>query len=373
MILECLVLWHISVVVPSTLAKCLIQSLQRRSPKLRRLFRWSSRSYIYCPNTDVNIEGLVQKCGHCKLTWAQAMVKGLSDYSSPFHWHMSLVAVDSVSLWLEVAMVSALTNRNTISKPREGLSDMKLLRLWSQTMTHHSPALSSGHLWTEWNSALPVSFKSLMGWLSKMVWLWNEAWLSSQVTSTPDFCSGTYDSSLSDRHCTFRITDEEELRTHLDLVKPSISQLKAKQLQNLVNSEDHKFAVRGMILVCIWESRPKWLLRKVVGFCGHVNLEIQTRQAFIHCHVGVEVKLPQEMWLAIITREVSFNTNPRGAINYHENYLLHNQIHRISLDDHSGVPEANLMSSFIKVCRWEPWCVLSCLIQSNLLLCISNN
>ena len=52
---------------------------------------------------------------------------------------------------------------------------------------------------------------------------------------------------------------KRKLRTHLDLVKPDISQkVKAKQFQTLGNSEE-RFAVGDNVLACNWGRGLKWL------------------------------------------------------------------------------------------------------------------
>ena len=87
---------------------------------------------------------------------------------------------------------------------------------------------------------------------------------------------------------------KRKLRTHLDLAKPDISQrVKPKWFQQtLVNSEERRVAVGDPVLVRSWGSGPNWLSGKVVGFWGHVNLEIQTSQGIVHHNVD-RIKLAE--------------------------------------------------------------------------------
>ena len=74
------------------------------------------------------------------------------DHERSFQQHCSprfllCYMMDSFSKWLEVAVVSAATSKNTIDKLREMFARHGIPETMVTDNGNHSPALSSRHLW----------------------------------------------------------------------------------------------------------------------------------------------------------------------------------------------------------------------------------
>ena len=262
-----------------------------------------------------DIEAMLRKCVHCQLhsksppaaaphPWefpSQPWSRIHLDYAGPFQGHMFLVAVDSFSKWLEVAVVSSATSRNTIDKLREMFArhgipetmvtdngtpftssefqtfvDRNGIRHCRSAPYHPaSNGLAERAVQTLKHGLLAQKEGDLNTRLSRFLF---------QYRVTPHSMTGVAPSEL---------LMKRRLRTHLDLVKPDISQkVRTKQFQALGSAKERRFVVGDMVLFRNWGSGPKWLPGKVVDFRGQVNLEIQTSQGLVHRHVD-QVKRSQ--------------------------------------------------------------------------------
>ena len=299
--------WGTRVIIPPTLRSKVLALLHDGHLGMSRM-KSLARSYVWWPNMDAEIESLVRKCGHCQMhsesppsaashPWefpSQPWSRLHLDFAGPFQGHMFLVVVDSFSKWLEVAVVSAATSRNTIDKLREMFARHGI----PETMvTDNGTPFTSSEFQTfvdrngiqhcrsaPYHPASNGLAERAVHTLKRGLMAQHTGDINTRLSRflfqyrmTPHSVTGVAPSEL---------LMKRKLRTHLDMVKPDIAQkVKAKQYQTLANSEERRFVIGDNVLVRSWGSGPKWLPGKVVGYRGHVNLEIQTSQGLVHRHV----------------------------------------------------------------------------------------
>ena len=174
---------------------------------------------------DAEIENLVRKCGHCQMhsesppsaashPWefpSQPWSRLHLDYAGPFQGHMFLVVVDSFSKWLEVAVVSAATSRNTIDKLRE---------MFARHGIPETMVTDNGTPFTSFEFQTFVDRNGIQhcrsapyhsasnGLVERAVHTLKRGLMAQHTGDIPVPVQN--DSSLGDRCCSFRITDEEE-------------------------------------------------------------------------------------------------------------------------------------------------------------------
>ena len=299
--------WGARVIIPPTLRSKVLVLLHNGHLGMARM-KSLARSYVWWPNLDADIEAMVRKCVHCQLhsksppstashPWefpSQPWSRIHLDYAGPIQGQVFLVVVDSFSKWLEVAVVPSATSRNTIDKLREmcarhGIPEMvvtdngtSFTSLEFQTfivrngIQHYRSApyhpasngLAERAVQTLKRGLQAVQGGDLNTRLSRFL---------LQYRVTPHSVTGIAPSEL---------LMKRRLRTHLDLLKPDVSQkVTTKQFRALDSSQERRFVVGENVFVRNWGNGPKWLSGKVVGFRGHVNLEIQTSQGCVHRHV----------------------------------------------------------------------------------------
>ena len=116
--LGCL-LWGSRVVVPLKLREKVLSQLHNCHPRVSRM-KALSRSYVWWPNIDRDIENTVKNCRDCQMNknnpikapihpweWTnKPWVRLHLDYASPYHNKMFLIIVDSFLKWIDVIPTS---------------------------------------------------------------------------------------------------------------------------------------------------------------------------------------------------------------------------------------------------------------------------
>ena len=124
-------LWGHRVVVPPLLGDTVLEELHQVHPGINRM-KALSRSYVWWPGIDDDIEGLVKRCQTCQEhqnmphrapihPWEHASKQWTRihvDYAGPFRGKMYLIIMDSYSKWLDVYPVSSANTPVTIEKLR---------------------------------------------------------------------------------------------------------------------------------------------------------------------------------------------------------------------------------------------------------------
>ena len=128
-------LWGMRVVVPPTLRRQVLEELHKGHIGIVRM-KALSRSYVYWPCMDTDIEGHVSSCEPCMYNsnmpeselphpWESAggpWERIHIDHAGPFMNKMLLIVVDTYSRWLEAKVVSSTSALATITALREMLA-----------------------------------------------------------------------------------------------------------------------------------------------------------------------------------------------------------------------------------------------------------
>ena len=271
--------WGARVIIPPTLRSKVLVLLHNGHLGMARM-KSLARSYVWWPNLDADIEAMVRKCVHCQLhsksppstashPWefpSQPWSRIHLDYAGPIQGQVFLVVVDSFSKWLEVAVVPSATSRNTIDKLREmcarhGIPEMvvtdngtSFTSLEFQTfivrngIQHYRSApyhpasngLAERAVQTLKRGLQAVQGGDLNTRLSRFL---------LQYRVTPHSVTGIAPSEL---------LMKRRLRTHLDLLKPDVSQkVTTKQFRALDSSQERRFVVGENVFVRNWGNGPK--------------------------------------------------------------------------------------------------------------------
>ncbi|XP_054287559.1 uncharacterized protein K02A2.6-like [Macrosteles quadrilineatus] len=130
---DCL-LWGRRVIVPEPYRKEIMMLLHKEHPGETRM-KSLARSYVWWPNLDRDLEGVVKTCKICQTTRNSSSLTPLQQWSWTKHcWqriHVDfatfdtkdfLIVVDSYSKWLEVFHMKTTTSSKTIEKLRSCFS-----------------------------------------------------------------------------------------------------------------------------------------------------------------------------------------------------------------------------------------------------------
>ena len=129
------ILWGSRVVIPHSYREELLDELHEGHPGSTRM-KALSRSYVWWPNLDKNIEDRVARCFSCQQeaqTPPQAPLQPWEfppkpwyrvhmDFAGPVQGRMLLVIVDSYSKWIEVHDMKKITAPATIEKCRQAFA-----------------------------------------------------------------------------------------------------------------------------------------------------------------------------------------------------------------------------------------------------------
>ena len=125
-------LWGGRVVIPESLRKTVLLELHDVHPGMTRM-KALSRSYVWWPKMDEEIEEIAKHCTTCALnqnnpasapthpweTPTSPWMRIHMDYAGPHLGKMFLIVVDAYSKWVEVAIMSDATATSTVNKLRQ--------------------------------------------------------------------------------------------------------------------------------------------------------------------------------------------------------------------------------------------------------------
>ncbi|XP_061167547.1 uncharacterized protein K02A2.6-like [Saccostrea echinata] len=129
------VMWGCRVIIPQRFQKRVLEMFHSAHPGIVRM-KLLTRSYVWWPGIDLEIEKLVKSCSGCQKTaplhplecpsapWKRIHI----DFAGPFLGHMFLIVVDAHSKWQEVIPMQTTTSTKTIITlrnifTRNGLSE----------------------------------------------------------------------------------------------------------------------------------------------------------------------------------------------------------------------------------------------------------
>lgn len=297
------ILWGNRVVVPEPGRDKLLADLHEGHPGIVRM-KGLSRSYVWWPGLDADIERVVHLCSSCQLIAATPAVAPLHpwdwpdrpwsrvhvDYAGPFMGHMFLVIMDAYSKWIEIFPTNSSNSTTTIEKLRQSFATHGLPEM---LVSDNGPCFISDEFskFTSSNGIQHVRSSpyhpASNGLAERAVRIFKEG-MKKMSTS-----EGTLNAKLNRFLLSYRTTPQSttgmtpsellfnrRLRTKLDLVKPEIrKRVVKKQLDQKVYHDQHskyrKFALGDNVQVRNFLQGPKWEPAEVTRQVGPLSYSVK--------------------------------------------------------------------------------------------------
>ena len=297
---DCL-LWGSRVVVPQKFRASVLSDLHETHQGIVRM-KLLSRSFVWWPNIDRDIEQEVKRCTMCQqransppvaplnpwpystVPWARIHI----DYAGPFENKMILIIVDSSSKFMDAHVMNGSTSSATIDRlrhtfamhglPKEIVSDNGTTFVSSEFQCfcqengiHHirvspyhpaSNGLAERGVQTVKNGLKKISVGSLESRLYRFLLTYN---------ITPHVTTGESPSML---------LMKRKLRSRLDLLRPDVeakvhsNQIKMKQ-QHDKQARSRSFYVGDAVFARNFLNKPKWMSGVIQEKLGPVSFLVE--------------------------------------------------------------------------------------------------
>ena len=313
-------LWGNRVIIPSACRTEVLEELHQCHPGVTRI-KALSRSYVWWPKLDKDLEIVVQSCHTCQLhqktpskaplhpwEWSNKPWQRIHIDYAELKGKMYLVIVDSFSKWLEVVPTRGSTTEITVRELRKIFA------------THGLPGICVSDNGSAFTSEEFATFMSRNG--------------IRHITTAPyhpasnglaERAVGTFKSGLTKMqgvdddvklqrflfmcrcvpHSTTGIPPAEllmgrRLQSALDLLKPNLAENVERKQTKFKMKEDRKcrdFVTGDDVYIRNFSTGPKWLTGKIVNVTGPVSFVIALNDGrFIRRHVDhIRKKLDVEI------------------------------------------------------------------------------
>ncbi|XP_041863718.1 uncharacterized protein K02A2.6-like [Melanotaenia boesemani] len=284
------VLWGARVIIPSKGREKMLRLLHQThsgTSKMKGLAQGCpTRSYMWWPGMDLDVEKTVQACQECQAQqkaptaaplhpwewpetpWARIHI----DYAGPFLGEMFLVIVDAHSKWLDIYPMKTSTSQATIEKLRMSFSVFGLPKV---LVSDNGACFTSSEFETflKQNGIQHVKsapfHPSSNGLAERAVQSFKEGMKKLKDGTIQTRVSRFLFSYRITPHATTGLAPAElmmsrRLRSVLDLVVPDIkTRVQQKQFRQKVNHDKHRklrsFAQGDDVLVRNYSYGPKWI------------------------------------------------------------------------------------------------------------------
>ena len=302
---DCL-LWGARVVVPQKLREKLLEELHRDHAGMTRM-KSVSRSYLWWPGLDAEIEKLVQGCKSCQevknsppatalhpWSWPTQPWKRVHlDFAGPVEGVMLFLAVDAHSKWPEIEIMSSTTAIKTIEVLRKMFARHGLPE---QIVTDNGPQFVSTELefatFMKGNGIRHIRsapyHPASNGQVERLVQTCKQALKAGKDSgrSLSHRLSNFLIGYRSTRHSTTGQSPSElflrrNIRTRFDLLKPDVErQVLEKQAQQKLShdkrSGNRTFTVGNRVMAKSFGSGPDWIPATVTKVLGPVTYLVQS-------------------------------------------------------------------------------------------------
>lgn len=309
---DCL-FWGTRVIIPKSCQSLVLKELHESHPGIVRM-KGLARAKVWWPGIEDNIEKHVKNCDACqanrnlpahaplhswpwpKQPWERIHI----DFAGPVDRMMYFIIVDSHSKWLEVVPMKSTTTRNTVDVlrslfarygiPKQLVSDngpqftsWEFCEFMSEncikhyrTAPYHPSTNGAAERFVQtFKHSLQVG-KNDVGTLNQKL-----ARFLMQYRNTPHTTTGVSPAELFMKR---------QLRTHLDLMKPSYEDKVIKQQLQQKQGHDKKarqrdFEVGTEVLTRNFRSGPKWSQGTIIKKNGPVTYDVSVAGEIWKRHV----------------------------------------------------------------------------------------
>ena len=296
-----IILWGTRVVIPNRGREKVMEELHEAHPGISRM-KALSRSFVWWPQIDKNIETLVNTCASCQENrptppvvplhlweWpTRPWVRLHVDHAGPFMGHMYLILVDAHSKWLEVKRVSAATSAVTIANLREVFATHGLPE---QLVSDNGPAFAS----TEFDNFMlqnGIKHKRSAPFHPATNGLAERA-VQSFKLGVKKMSTGTIDEKIARFLLAYRRTPHtttgrppaellmgRQIRCRLDLLKPDLEAKVRDRQEKMKENHDQSarersFSDGDMVYAHNYAPGNKWMRGHIMEHTGPVSCVVQ--------------------------------------------------------------------------------------------------
>ena len=358
------IMWGIRVVIPKKLQAYVLDELHSNHTGIVRM-KSVARSYVWWNNIDNDIESLVKMCELCQQVkhmppsapvhpwswpsgpWQRVHV----DFAGPFQDHMFLLAIDAHSTYPEIVIMRKTTASETVSVlrtvfarhglPLKNVSDNGP-QFMSEEFRHFLSVNGVRHVFS-----VPYH-PSTNGQAERLVQSFKQCMKSSK-------CQGDIQKRLDEFLLKYRTTPHSltkerpakllynrELRTRLDLLKPSLNEsMKVKQSEHLLDSDQNarEFKVDQAVWIRNYASGEKWLPGVIVSKDGSRYYTAQYGDSLCRRHID-QLREREVVSPVVVLPEVSSEKNSVSVLDISEETVTPNfescDSKSVSVVDQSG-------------------------------------
>ena len=295
------ILWGNRVVVPPAGRAKVVDELHESHPGVSRM-KSLARSFVWWPLMDQDLENKVKCCSSCQSTrhqpapaplhpweWTQRPWARLhADYAGPFCGKMFLIVVDAYSKWLEVRPVSSATSATTMEQLRSIFATHGLPEL---LVTDNGTVFTSAEFeeFTKLNGIRHIKsapyHPASNGLAERAVQTFKESMKRSSVASIDTRIARFLLRYHITPHTTTGIAPAQLLmgrlpRSHLDLLKPNVSDRVLSKQQSQKTSHDVRAKVRSFqvgdsVYIRNFAAGTTWIPGTVTRINGPVSFLIE--------------------------------------------------------------------------------------------------
>ena len=312
------VLWGVRVIIPTKLRKSVMQLLHDTHIGSARM-KAQARAWVWWPNMDSEIESTVRACHICQVhsnkpskaplfpwTWPEEpWYRVHLDFAGPFLGKMFLIITDAHSKWLEVRIMAKITASDTIQELREVFS---ILGLCHEIVTDNGPTFTSiefqkfmTHNGIKHITVSPYHPAS-NGLAERNVQTFKQAMIKNEKGTIRERVSRFLTRYRALPHSTTGLSPSElllgrKMRTHLDLLHPSLISKVAMQQESQKRGHDRisrerEFMVGDQVLSQNFSARGEnWIPGMIIEKTGPYSFKIKTQLGIWRRHVDQIKKL----------------------------------------------------------------------------------
>ena len=308
---EC-VLWGVRVIIPTTLRESILNMLHDTHIGVARM-KSQARSWMWWPKMDEDIEAMVKACFNCQLhsnkpskvplmpwEWPEEPWDRLHlDFAGPFLGKLFLIICDAHSKWLEVKIMNNITASETILQLREVFS---VIGLCKEIVTDNGPTFTSDEFQTflRYNgikSILVSPYHTASNGLAKRnVQTFKKGMIKNDKGTIKERVCRFLTKYRAIPHSTTGLSPYEllfgrKMRTHLDLLHPSLMSTVLKQQDNQRVNHDKSAKERDLnvgdqiLAQNFSEKGEKWVPGVIIEKSGPYSFRVKTTLGIWRRHV----------------------------------------------------------------------------------------